>query len=471
MSDVLTTDEPEDLTLNARDVAFLSLEKCEKQQKYSNLEVDAAIDKFKLEGAEKGLYVNLVYGVIERKITLDFLLSAISTRPVCELDSRILTPLRMGLYQLVFMDKIPVNACVDESVKLAKRTSRGFGGFVNAVLRSFIRECGDADYKNLEVILNTGKFKAKYNKLGKYEKMSVLYSYPVWLCRKFTEDYSEEDAARIMTSQNGATSITLRVNTHKTNRNDLIDELSHRGIDAHPTKHSPWGIDVIGAPISKISDIIEAGDAFVQDEASQLAILALGAGSGETLIDCCACPGGKSFSSAIMMKNKGKVISCDLHKSKLSLIEKGAERLGLDIINVIEADSSKPCDALIEYRTNGADRVLCDVPCSGLGVIAKKPEVRYKNEEDIKRLPDIQYKILENCSGYVKPGGTLVYSTCTINPDENENNVAKFLKEHSEFEACDFEFDDIKSKCGMLTLLPHLHHTDGFFISVMKRIK
>lgn len=456
---------------SARELAYISLEKCEKQQKYSNLEIDAAIEKYKLKGAEKGLYVSLVYGVIERKITLDFILSVLSSRPLESLDRRILIPLRLGLYQLIFMDKIPESACVDESVKLAKRTSNGFGGFVNAVLRSFLRECNGANIKDLNEILGLEKFAKAYEKLDEYKKMSVLYSYPEWLCRKFAEAYSKEDAIGIMTSQNGNTSLTLRVNTHKTNRGDLIDELSRRGIDAYPAKYSPFGIDLYGAPVSEISDILDSGDAFVQDEASQMAVIALGAEPGETLIDCCACPGGKSFSSALLMANRGKVFSCDLHKSKLSLIEKGAKRLGIDIINAIEADSSKPCEALEHFRTNGADKVLCDVPCSGLGVIAKKPEIRYKNEEEINRLPEIQLKILENCSGYVKCGGRLVYSTCTINPDENENNVNRFLEKHPEFEVSDFEFQDIKSKNGMLTLMPHIHHTDGFFISVMKRIK
>ncbi len=454
---------------NAREVAYISLERCEKHQKYSNLEIDAAIEKYKLTNADKSLFVSLVYGVIERKLTLDFIISVLASKPLCELDLQVLIPIRLALYQIIFMDKIPKSAAVNESVKLSLKTSHCFASFTNAVLRSFLRECDDT--KNIQSILNAKKFTEKFKSLDKYDKLSVIYSYPKWLCEKLCTSYGEENAVGIMNAQNGKGSLTLRVNTLKTSVDKLLSKLTQRGIKANKSVLSPFGINLESTPISEISDILKTGEAFVQDEASQLAAKALGANMGDTVIDACACPGGKSFSVAILMQNNGKIISCDIHKSKLSLIKTGAQRLGIDIITTLEANSSQPKEALADYLIKGVDRVLCDVPCSGLGVIAKKPEIRYKNKEDIDKLPDVQLKILENCSKYVKPSGKLVYSTCTINPDENENNIQRFLKLHNEFKPVDFDFGKIQSQDGMITLFPHIHNTDGFFISVLEKVK
>jgi 16S rRNA (cytosine967-C5)-methyltransferase len=288
------------------------------------------------------------------------------------------------------------------------------------------------------------------------------------------ESYSVDCATKIMSFQNESKGTSFRVNTLKTSREKMLEIMDERGINARETSFSPFGIYCESIEIATISDLLESGEIFVQDEASQLASLALGATPESTMADCCACPGGKSFSSAILMENRGRIISCDLHESKLSLIESGAKRLGIDIITTHAADSSVYNPTLIDSPDNKADFVLCDVPCSGLGVIAKKPEIRYKDKSDIERLPDIGLKILKNCSEYVRAGGTLVYSTCTLNPDENENNVKKFLENNAAFEPVDFNFtaDDDKvigSTGGMLTLFPHIHGTDGFFIAKMKR--
>jgi len=204
---------------------------------------------------------------------------------------------------------------------------------------------------------------------------------------------------------------------------------------------------------------------FIQDEASQICVEALGAESGELLIDVCSCPGSKSFGSAIRMENKGEIHSFDLHKSKLSLIERNALRLGIDIITAEERDGRRPDEALF----GKADRVLCDVPCSGLGVIAKKPEIRYKDISEFARLPEIQYNILSESAKYVKRGGILVYSTCTVLPEENGENVKKFLSENPDFEAVEFSVGGLLSQDGMLSLIPDEHNTDGFFVAKMKR--
>lgn len=455
----------------AREAAFRSLERCERQKKYSSLEIDSAIKKFSLEGAEKNLYVSLVYGVTERLLTLDFIIGALSSRGIDKTDPAVLLPLRLGLYQIIFMDKIPPSAAVDTSVELTKKFSnRAAANYTNAILRSFLRAVGEA--RGLDEVLKAEPFAKKLNTLGEFERISVRYSYPTWLCRHFAENYGKDDARLILSALNGKGRLTLRVNTLKISRDELIKKLDSRGVEAKKTELSPFGVDIIGSSAAALSDLIDAGEIFVQDEASQIAVCALGAMPDDLMLDSCACPGGKSFSSAILMENRGKIVSCDLHKSKLSLIERGAARLGIDVIETAEADSSKKSEYIHKTFPGGADKILCDVPCSGLGVIAKKPEIRYKNEEDIRRLPDIQLKILKNCASYLKRGGVLVYSTCTLNPDENENNVRNFLEEFSEFSPCDFELRSesgasLKSADGMLTLFPHINKTDGFFIAKM----
>jgi 16S rRNA (cytosine967-C5)-methyltransferase len=223
----------------------------------------------------------------------------------------------------------------------------------------------------------------------------------------------------------------------------------------------------IFAPISDIEDLIDKGCVFVQDTASRCAAKILGARGNERILDACACPGGKTFSIAIDMENKGEILACDLHKNKLSLISNGAKRLGIDIIGVREQNGKEYSPEL-----DGAfDRVLCDVPCSGLGVISKKPDIKYKKQDSVVNLPSVQYDILSNCAEYVKVGGELMYSTCTLNIDENENVVKRFLAEHDSFERTDFALGEIRSTDGMYTFFEHITGSDGFFVAKMRRIK
>lgn len=457
----------------AREIAFLSLEACEKQKKYSNLEIDAKIKKYGLKGAEKGLYVSLLYGVIERKLTLDYIASVLSSRPLEKLDLGVLNAIRLGLYQLIYMDKIPQSAAVDESVKLAVRyVGRSTGGYVNAVLRGFLRSVG-SHVGDTASVLERSPYRERFAALDEYEQLSVLYSYPVWLCKHYSRAYSPAAAKAIMCAQNESTITCFRANTLKCTRDELIQRAKALGVEALPTPYSPFGLYTSGVNISVLAQLIDDGYMFVQDEASQLAALCVDAKAGETVLDACACPGGKSFSLAMLMEDRGRVISCDLHESKLSLIEHGAQRLGITSVTAHRTDSSK-CDEWLEHElASGADRVLCDVPCSGLGVIAKKPEIRYRTSEEIKRLPSIQLNILNNSARYVKAGGVLVYSTCTLNPAENEDNVRSFLAENEAFEPADFELGAndavLKSQGGMMTLFPHINKTDGFFMAKMKR--
>ena len=259
--------------------------------------------------------------------------------------------------------------------------------------------------------------------------------------------------------------MTLRVNTLKTTREHYAKMLEEQGIKYDLTENSPNGIKVYGVSFSRLPKADE-GYFFVQDEASQICVEALGVKAGDFLIDCCSCPGSKSFGAAISMQNTGKILSCDLHKSKLSLVESGAKRLGIDIISTRATDARNFDESL--YMS--ADALLCDAPCSGFGVMAKKPEIRYKDLTESDKLPKIQSDILENVCKYVKAGGVLVYSTCTVFPEENTAVVKDFLDKHPEYVAEEFTVGGLSSKDGMMPLYPDLHKTDGFFIAKMRRI-
>jgi len=274
------------------------------------------------------------------------------------------------------------------------------------------------------------------------------------LVEKLLAAYGETMTEEIFQGFAQTPDTTLAVNTLKTSRDALAERLS-----ATPTPLSPNGLRVRGAV--RTLDGFSRGEFFVQDEASQLCVEALGANAGETVLDICSAPGSKSFGSAIRMKNEGKILSFDLHEKKLSLIRSGAERLGITIIETEAHDGRDPISDLFGQ----ADRVLCDVPCSGFGVLAKKPELRYKDPDVSQALPKIQRNILETACRYVKSGGVLVYSTCTILPEENENNIHAFLADHAEFSLSPFSAGNFDCPEGMVTLFPHIHKTDGFFIA------
>jgi 16S rRNA (cytosine967-C5)-methyltransferase len=293
--------------------------------------------------------------------------------------------------------------------------------------------------------------------MAKY--LSVAYSVGEPLAARLVLELGDDGAEKYIASTLNAPATTLRVNTLKCSRDELAENIS----GAIATKLSPAGLYAGGS----VRDMhgFSKGLFFVQDEASQICVGALGAKAGERVLDVCSCPGSKTFGIAIEMENRGEIFAFDLHKNKLTLVESGAKRLGIDIIKTEAHDAREPIEELFE----SADRVLCDVPCSGFGVIAKKPELRYKDPCESERLPEIQLAILKNCSRYLKRGGTLVYSTCTVLSEENEKNVERFLSENADFELCPFEYGGFRCESGMVTLLPNIHGTDGFFVAKLKR--
>ena len=433
----------------ARALALQILNRTDSQGQYTNLALDAALKKSTLSAPDKALVTVLVYGVTERRLTLDYIADALSSRPTESLDGTVRNLLRMGLYQLRYLDRVPAHAAINETVALAPKRARGF---VNAVLREYTRRGDDVAFPDRQTDL--------------YRYLSVTYSVPVPLCKKLTEIFGTERGETILEAFGHAPPVTLRVNTLKTSPEQMTSELCELGYRIQASDVLPTALRVADFVPSGSPQLTE-GRVFVQDLASQICVEALGACPGERVIDACACPGSKTFGTAIRMQNEGQILAYDLHKSKLSLIESGADRLGIDIIEVREHDARLHDPDL----QNWADRVLCDVPCSGFGVLGKKPEIRYKDLADAAALPDIQLAILQNCCRYVKDGGVLVYSTYTIFPEENEQNVARFLAENPEFAPEDFSVGDICSKDGMLTLTPDEHGTDGFFIAKMRKTR
>ena len=424
--------------MNVRQAAWETLNRCVSSEQYSNIAVDTVLRRNDFSVADKGLLTALVYGVLERRLTLDYQIARLSARGVDELDVQTLNLLRMGLYQLLYLDRVPDHAAVNETVALAPRKSRGF---VNAILRTFLRE-------NKQIALPNAA-------ADPIAHLSVRYSFAPDICEIFVRQFGMERTESLLAAFCVKPPLTLRVNTLKTSREALLASLASAGFEATETAESTVGVSLAGATVTALPGYTE-GHFFVQDEASQLCVEALDARAGMTVLDACACPGSKSFGAAIDMQNEGRVVSCDLHKNKLSLVLGGAERLGISILSAEARDARE----LRPEWVGAFDRVLCDVPCSGFGVFAKKPELRYKDVRMSAALPAIQRDILQTSAQYIKAGGRLVYSTCTLLDRENGDNIAAFLQEHPAF-----------SLVRERTLTPDVDGCDGFYFAVLERAK
>ena len=397
----------------SRKTAFEILFEIEKEGAYSNLTINRFLEKNRPDNP--AFIRELVYGVLENKILLDYYLDKLIPSGIKKVKKKEATLLRLGLYQIIFMDSVPDYAAVNETVTLAKKLVRGREGFINGVLRGYMK-------KGSEI-----KLPDETKDLKHY--LSIKYSFPLWLIEKWDKQYGMEECKKLLEASNARPKLSIRVNVNKTSREELKEYLEKKGYEVSEGTFSKRTLHVKGSGLLEDERYTE-GYFSIQDEASTVAADKLGAKPGETVIDVCAAPGGKTSAIAELMGNNGKVYSCDIYEHKLELIDKLADRLGLSIIEptLLDGTSGKA-----EWNET-ADRVLADVPCSGLGVIRRKPEIKYKDITDFRELVQIQKKILENASKYVKSGGTLVYSTCTINKDENELQVKEFLDNNKEFE-------------------------------------
>lgn len=428
---------------NVRRTVLDLLVKAETAGSYTNIALDTAIKRNDFTPSDRALLTILFYGVTEKKITLDYIADTLSSIPPGKIELRTRNLLRMGIYQLAFTDRIPAHAAVNETVSLADKRSKGF---VNAILRRYIREG-----KRI-VFPNASSDRIRF--------LSVKYSVCEALCKKLCNSYGFAECEKMLEAFSHTPPLTVRTNTLKTSTDDLLSEIRKKYPDAERTTYARDGIKIPSCAVSGLA-ALESGDCIVQDEASQICTDVLGAKRGDVVSDVCACPGSKSFGAAMTMENEGKIFAFDIHENKLSLILHGAKRLGITVISVQAHDARVPIPSLFGML----DRIICDVPCSGFGVISKKPELRYKDPAESEKLPDIQLAILENVSQYLKAGGTLVYSTCTVIPEENEGNIARFLEKHGDFELVPFEVGGVNAPKGYVTLMPHINGTDGFFIA------
>ncbi len=437
--------------MGARETALNALIACRKDGAWSNGVLKEYIQRDRLDSRDAALATRLCYGVLQNRLKLDFYLTQLLTGKLKDLHPAVRDILHLGLYQLYEMNKIPESAAVNESVALAKKyckKQRSAPGLVNAVLRNAVR--------NMDTIARpTG--------------WQEIYSHPQALI-DLLKGYVGKDRIRPMLEANNAAPQTvIQVNTLKTTAEDLRKRLVEEGVEAQP--HG-WMTDciILGGTgnLEKLPSFRE-GLFYVQDPAARLSVLCAGLprDGNVKLLDCCAAPGGKSFAAAIALGGVGEIISCDVHAHKAKIIENGASRLGITSITARHQDAT----AFVPEWENAMDYVIADVPCSGYGIIRKKPDIRYKNLAEMAKLPQLQLQILKNQARYVKRGGTLLYSTCTLTYGENEGLVAQFLKDNEDFSLEALNLPDVfpKNESGMLVLVPGEYDTDGFFIAKLKR--
>ena len=434
---------------SAREAAMLILYDIEKNGAYSGLAMNQFYKTYRVSDADRGFVTELVYGVVRRKLYLDYFIQQFSKLRLKKISPYLRQLLRICAYQLKELKHIPPSAVCNEAVKLAKRYGHhASAGFVNAVVRAMSAEIDTVSLPNRD------QNWAEYT--------SIAYSCPIWLVHKLEADYGMEFTEAFLQDALHPHPVTIRVNTLKTNRDALQASLQELNIASVPGVLSPDSLRLIKAGNIEILPQFQDGAFTVQDESSQLVAQILEPKPGEQVLDLCSAPGGKATHIAQLMQDSGAIMACDIHPHKIKLIEHGANRLGIHCINARLSDAQIP---VAEFE-NLFDCVLCDVPCSGLGLIAKKPDLKYnKQEDDFTSLLSVQHTILKNAAAYVKRGGTLVYSTCTINPQENQAQVLQFLKEHPGFSLVPIHLPTLQEPAGMLSLYPQTHQTDGFFIA------
>ena len=440
--------------MDARETALLTLNACQRQGGWSDGVLKKQLSAAGLDSRDAALATRLCFGVLQNQLLLDFYLSHFSNIPLKRMEGKVLQALRLGAYQMLFLTKVPHSAAVNSAVALTKAHCKNprAAGMVNGILRSLERSLD-----HLPVIPQADPV----------SYLSTLYSHPDWLVKEFLLILGEEETARLLAADNSQPPTAVMVNTLRTTAEELAARLEGERVSVTP---HPWLADCL--LLSRTGDLeglasFREGLFYVQDPASRLAVLAAGPEPGMKVLDCCAAPGGKSFAAAIAMGDEGELLSCDLHPHKKKLIQGGAARLGLTCVRPGTADAQ----AFRPEWEGAFNLVLVDAPCSGLGVIRKKPDIRYKDPVPLAGLPAVQLDILSNAARYVRPGGVLLYSTCTLLQRENEGVVRTFLQNNDAYKAEDYTLPGPAgaSDSGMVTLWPHIHGTDGFFICKLRR--
>ncbi len=443
----------------ARETALKILYEVLENGAYSNISLNKHLESGSLKGIDRAFITELVYGVVKWKLSIDFVIEQFSSMKMGKISPWILNILRLGAYQLLYTQKVPESAACNESVNLSKKYGHAASiRFVNGVLRNIARNKNNIKYPDENK--DTAVF------------LSIKYSHPVWMVKNWLECFGRDFTESLLKSNNEVPDLTVRVNTLKISKDELEKNLNELGIETAAGRYTDDAMILKNPSALSSLDIFKKGHFQVQDESSMLAARILDPKPSELVIDVCSAPGGKATHIAQLMQNRGTVIARDVHPHKIKLIEEAAKRLGIDIIKTGIFDASELDKAYVEK----ADRVLVDAPCTGLGIIRRKPDIKWaRNIGDKKEIVGLQMKILEVSSNYVKPGGALVYSTCTIENEENKGLIDNFLKKNSDFELEDissFLPDGLKgnySSTGVIQLFPNVNNIDGFFISRMRR--
>lgn len=440
----------------ARYVAVKTLYDIDVNKSFSNIKLNEYFKKYNLEQLDRAFASEILYGTIRWKLRIDYLLQKFSKIKVSKISPWALSCLRTAIYQIYFMDRVPDFAAVNEAVEISKKQERKSSSFVNGVLRNILR--------------NKDEFE-KINEADENQRLSIEYSHPKWIVEMLIGQYGKDFTIDLMRQNNIPPNLTIRVNTLKCKREDLKKLLTDKGVEVADGSLDE-ALIVKGYGMLEKSKEFGEGLFAIQDESSMLSAKILDPKPGEKILDMCSAPGGKSTHMAQLMGNVGEIVSIDIYEHKIKLIKENAKKLGISIINTKIMDSAVFEEKLLQW----ADRVLVDAPCSGLGLIRKKPEIRWNvNYEDVLELSKIQYSILLNASKYVKEKGTLVYSTCTITKEENEDIIKKFLEENKNFSLVDIskfvpdKYISETCKTGYIKLFPNKQHTDGFFIAKLIR--
>jgi len=444
---------------NPRQAACVTLQRIARESCHADLLIDLELRNGKLDGPDRGLYTELVFGVLRRQGTLDYLLAGLVTSPLNRLQPQILMILRLGLYQLIYLDRIPASAAVNESVKLAKQMVPKAAGLVNAVLRNYLRQKDTIALPDLAI--------------APVRHIAVKHSQPEWLVQQWLHQLGATEAERLAEAMSAHPPLTLRVNTTRISREALLELFTSQNISASCCTFSRDGITLSGRhPVSELPGFKD-GFITVQDEASQIAGLLLAPQPGEILLDVCAAPGGKATHLAQLMQNSGRIDATDISSKKLALISENCDRLGIGIVQPLTCNLLK-CD---EPPEKLYDRILLDAPCSATGVIRRNPEAKWRLQpDDVTRLAATQVRLLEQAAQLVKPGGVLLYSTCSTTLEENEMVVTNFISCHKEFVLDDLnmlfpELQSLISKQVFFRGWPHIHAMDGFFAARLRRVQ